>query len=80
MDIHQDLDSQTRCDSFDSIDISQYLYKLIKNTTEPLDFFLEIQYENLFFIFYFVIINKLNHFYHQYDHILQRVVHYTDIV
>jgi len=47
MDVHQDLDSQTRCDSFDSIDISQYLYKLIKNTTEPLDFFLEIQHKNL---------------------------------
>jgi len=47
MDIHQDLDSQTRCNSFDSIDISQYLYKLIKNTTEPLDFFLEIQHKNL---------------------------------
>ena len=42
-DTHLDLDNQTRCESFDSIDISQYLYKLIKNTTEPLDFFLEIK-------------------------------------
>jgi len=31
LDTHLDLDNQTRCDSFDSIDISQYLYKLIKN-------------------------------------------------
>jgi hypothetical protein len=43
LDKHFDLDNQTRCDSFDSIDISQYLYKLIKNAIEPLDFFLEIR-------------------------------------
>jgi len=43
LDKHFDLDNQTRCDSFDSLDISQYLYKLIKDTKEPLDFFLEIR-------------------------------------
>ena len=42
LDKHLDINNQTRCDSFDSIDISQYLYKLIKNTKEPLDFFMEI--------------------------------------
>ena len=26
MDSHNDLDNQTRCESFNSIDISQYLY------------------------------------------------------
>ena len=41
-DRHNSLDNQTRCDSFDSLDISQYLYQLIKNTTIPLDFFLEV--------------------------------------
>jgi hypothetical protein len=43
MDYHYSLDEQTRCESFDSIDISQYLYKLIKNTSIPLDFFIEIR-------------------------------------
>ncbi len=47
MDVHQNLDKQTRCDSFDSIDISQYLYKLIKDSIEPLDFFLEIRNEQI---------------------------------
>ncbi len=47
MDVHQNLDNQTRCDSFDSIDISQYLYKLIKDSKEPLDFFLEIRNEQI---------------------------------
>ena len=43
MDNHYPLDEQTRCESFDSIDISQYLYKLIKKTKVPLDFFAEIR-------------------------------------
>lgn len=43
MDYHYALDMQTRCESFDSIDISQYLYKLIKDTKIPLDFFIEIR-------------------------------------
>jgi hypothetical protein len=47
MDVHLDLDNQTRCDSFDSIDISQYLYNLIKHTKIPLDFFLEVRKEQL---------------------------------
>jgi len=47
MDTHLDLDNQTRCDSFDSIDISQYLYKLIKETKEKLDFFMEIRDEQI---------------------------------
>ena len=42
-DNHYPLDEQTRCQSFDSIDISQYLYNLIKNTKVPLDFFAEIR-------------------------------------
>ena len=42
-DKHFDLDDQTRCKSYNSIDISYYLYKLIKESTEPLDFFMEIR-------------------------------------
>ena len=45
MDKHYELDEQTRCETFDSIDISQYLYQIIKNTTLSLDFFLEIRNE-----------------------------------
>jgi hypothetical protein len=47
MDVHLDINNQTRCDSFDSIDISQYLYNLIKQTKVPLDFFLEVRQEQL---------------------------------
>lgn len=47
MDNHYPLNEQTRCESFDSIDISQYLYKLIKNTKEPLDFFTEIRLHDI---------------------------------
>ena len=43
MDTHNKLDNQTKCESFDSIDISHYLYKKIKNTSNPLDFFMEIR-------------------------------------
>lgn len=39
LDKHMGLDNQTRCDSFDSVDISQYLYQLIVNASKPLDFF-----------------------------------------
>jgi len=46
-DNHYDLNNQTRCESFDSIDISQYLYNIIKNTKIPLDFFMEIRYSQL---------------------------------
>jgi len=42
MDKHYGLDEQTRCDSFDSMDISQYMYKQIINANEQIDFFLEI--------------------------------------
>lgn len=42
-DSHLDINNQTRCESFDSNDISQYLYKLIKNAKIELDFFLEIR-------------------------------------
>lgn len=41
-DKHLDLDEQTECDSFNSIDISYYLYNLIKETKTSLDFFMEI--------------------------------------
>lgn len=47
MDNHYPLNEQTRCESFDSIDVSQYLYKLIKNTTESLDFFTEIKQHDI---------------------------------
>ena len=39
MDTHYDLDNQTRCESFNSIDISQYLYQKIIEAKKPLDFF-----------------------------------------
>lgn len=42
-DKHYNVDEQTKCESFDSIDISYYLYRKIKKTTEPLDFFMEIR-------------------------------------
>ncbi len=42
-DKHLDLDEQTRCKSFDSIDITYYLYTLIKNAKDYLDFFMEIR-------------------------------------
>ena len=51
IDVHLDLNNQTRCDSFDSVDsvdISYYLYNVIKNTTSPLDFFMEIRQTDLF--------------------------------
>lgn len=47
MDVHLDINNQTRCISFDSSDISQYLYQIIKNTTLSLDFFLEIRNEHI---------------------------------
>ncbi len=34
MDTHYQLDKQTRCESFDSIDISYYLYTKIINANE----------------------------------------------
>jgi hypothetical protein len=47
MDVHLDLNNQTRCESFDSQDISQYLYNIIKSTTIPLDFFMEIDEQQI---------------------------------
>ncbi len=47
MDTHNELDNQTRCDTFDSVDIAQYLYKIIKETKIPLDFFMEIRQNEL---------------------------------
>ena len=47
MDSHYDLDNQTRCTSFNSIDISQYLYKKIIEAKIPLDFFMEIRPTNI---------------------------------
>ncbi len=41
-DKHLSLDEQTRCKSFNSIDISYYLYRLIKESKKHLDFFMEI--------------------------------------
>ena len=37
------LDEQTKRKSFNGVDISHYLYKLIKETKEQLDFFMEIR-------------------------------------
>ncbi len=47
MDKHYDINNQTRCESFDTIDISQFLYNQIKNANEPLDFFMEIRNEQI---------------------------------
>ncbi len=47
MDVHNDLDNQTRCDSFDSIDISHLMYKKIVNADKELDFFLEITIDEI---------------------------------
>lgn len=47
MDKHYRLWEQTRCDTFDSIDISHYMYKEIKNSTYELDFFLEITLDDI---------------------------------
>jgi len=47
MDTHYDLDNQTRCESFNSIDISQYLYQKIIEAKQPLDFFMEIRSTNI---------------------------------
>jgi hypothetical protein len=46
-DVRLDLNNQTRCESFDNLDISQYLYNIIKNTTIPLDFFMEIDEQQI---------------------------------
>jgi len=45
MDVHNDIDSQTKCESFDTEEISHYIYKKIKNAQKPLDFFMEIRSE-----------------------------------
>jgi hypothetical protein len=47
MDVHNELDNQTRCDSFDSIDISHLMYKRIVNADKELDFFLEITFDEI---------------------------------
>ncbi len=47
MDKHYELNEQTRCESFNSVEISYYLYKLIKEAKEPLDFFMEIRNEQI---------------------------------
>lgn len=47
MDEHYGLLEQTRCDTFDSIDISHHMYNEIKNTNEELDFFLEITLDEI---------------------------------
>lgn len=43
VDKHLKLEDQTRCVSFNSVDVSYYLYKLIKESKEPIDLFMEIQ-------------------------------------
>jgi hypothetical protein len=46
-DKHFNLDKQTKCESFNSIDITYYLYRLINESKGPLDFFMEIGIEQL---------------------------------
>lgn len=46
-DKHLSIYEQTRCESFNSVDITYYLYTLIKNATDYLDFFMEIRLSQL---------------------------------
>lgn len=46
-DKHLDINNQTRCKSFDSIDISYYLYTIIEKSKDFLDFFMEIRTSQL---------------------------------
>ena len=46
-DKHLDLNEQTKCGSFNSIDISYYFYNLIKESTEQFDFFMEVEITEL---------------------------------
>ena len=46
-DKHLNIYEQTRCKSFNSIDITYYLYTLIKEAKEYLDFFMEIRLSQL---------------------------------
>lgn len=43
MDSHKLINNQTQCDSYESDDISHYLYKKIKYAKDELDFFMEIR-------------------------------------
>ena len=56
MDTHNKIDNQTRCESFNSIDITYYLYKIIKDTEESIDFFMEIQQKEINKLFSFILI------------------------
>lgn len=47
MDKHYKLDEQTRCESFNSVEISYFLYKQIKEAKKSLDFFMEIRNDEL---------------------------------
>ena len=47
MDTHNKIDAQTKCDSFDSVEISHYLYNKIKSAQKILDFFMEIRLSEL---------------------------------
>lgn len=47
-DKHFELNDQTKCKSFNSIDISYYLYSLIKESKGFLDFFMEIRTSQIF--------------------------------
>jgi hypothetical protein len=42
-DIHEELYKQKRCDNFDSKDVDKYIYKILKEAKEPIDFFMEIE-------------------------------------
>jgi hypothetical protein len=42
-DYHSPIGLQTECESYDSMNVIQYLYNLFKNTSKSIDFFLEIK-------------------------------------
>lgn len=46
-DKHLELDELTNCESFNRIDISYYLYRMIRETKDFVDFFMEIRTEQL---------------------------------
>lgn len=56
-DKHLPLNDQTRCESFNSIDITYYLYTLIKEAKDYLDFFMEIRLSQLRDIYINEVIN-----------------------
>ena len=44
-DQHNPVVEQTQCDSYESVNITKFLYNIFKNISRKLDFFLEIRTE-----------------------------------